>query len=376
MKILLVTGSYPPMRCGVGDYTYNLAKALRADPKNHVAVLTSYMDESSDLTDGVKVFAVIKSWKFKEILTVIRIIRDWSPDIVHIQYPTQGYKNGFLPWILPIIAFFMGKKIVQTWHEGYSWRDAPWVFFKSVIPSRLVFVRPNYKKNNLHKFMKWTLWFKSSIYIANASSIKCLKVNANEKEEIKKIYLNQQKRLILFFGFIYPAKGVELLFDIADPKCDQIIIAGEISPDDIYTKSIISLSESKTWQGKSTITGYLPALDISRLLSVADAVILPFRNNGGGPWNTSIHGAVLNGAFVITTSQTQNGYDKKSNVYYSKVDNIEQMQSALASYAGKRREYQADIDNDEWQKIALLHVELYSNQLYSNCGDSRFFVGK
>ena len=96
---------------------------------------------------------------------------------------------------------------------------------------------------------------------------------------------------------------------------------------------------------------------------MADVVILPFRGNGGGSWNTSIHGAVLNGAFVITTSRTQNGYDKKSNVYYSKVDNVNEMRAALASYSGNRREYDSGIDSDEWRNIAFLHNELYLKHL-------------
>ncbi len=72
MRILLVTGSYPPSRCGVGDYTYNLAEALHADPRINVGILTSYMGTSSGKVGGVEVFAAIKSWKFKEVLTVIK----------------------------------------------------------------------------------------------------------------------------------------------------------------------------------------------------------------------------------------------------------------------------------------------------------------
>lgn len=361
MRILLVTGSYPPMRCGVGDYTYNLAKALHADPQISVGILTSYMETSPDKVGEVEVFAVIRSWKFAEILKVIEIIRHWSPDIVHIQYPTQGYKDGFLPWFLPMIAFLLGKKVVQTWHEGFSRRDGPLLFLKSFIPSKLVFVRPDFIKENLHWMLKWAIWCKSKSVIPNASSIPLSRISAYEKEINRSKFLKSQKRLVVFFGFVYPAKGVEYLFNIANPACDQIIIAGEFSEDSAYAKSIKNLSESELWKGKATITGYLPETDVADLLSVADVVILPFRGNGGGNWNTSIHGAILNGAFVITTSKTQNGYDKKKNVYYSQVDNIEEMQTALAICAGKRREYRSDIDIDEWQNIAFLHRRLYES---------------
>src|SRR5690606_8148761 len=123
MRVLLVTGSFPPMRCGVGDYSYNLAETLADDPKIHVGVLTSITGGEMDKTDGIEIFPVTESWSLSEALKIIKIIWHWSPDIVHVQYPTQGYGKGLLPWVLPIISFLMGKKVVQTWHEGYSRRN-------------------------------------------------------------------------------------------------------------------------------------------------------------------------------------------------------------------------------------------------------------
>jgi hypothetical protein len=40
MRILLISGSLPPMRCGVGDYTASLATALGRCDDTAVAVLT------------------------------------------------------------------------------------------------------------------------------------------------------------------------------------------------------------------------------------------------------------------------------------------------------------------------------------------------
>ena len=148
-----------------------------------------------------------------------------------------------------------------------------------------------------------------------------------------------------------PHKRVELLFEIADPATDQIVIVGEMIHKGDYLNEIKRRATVESWLEKVTFTGFLPNTDVAALLTIADAVILPFRN-GGGEWNTSIHGAVLNGAFVITTSLTQNGYDKKRNVYFAKVDDVQEMRSALDTYAGVNRQYDADIDRDEWQHIA------------------------
>ena len=361
MRVLIVTGSYPPMRCGVGDYTYNLVEALAVDPEIHVGVLTSVAGGEMGKTDGIEIFPVIKRWRLAEALKVIKIIRHWSPDIVHIQHPTQGYGNGLLPWLLPMISFLMRKKVVQTWHEGYGRRNAPKLFLKSIVPSGLVFVRPQYKEI-LHPLLRWALWKKKAVLIPSASTIPRVDLGEQEKDVFKKKYLKKQKRLIVFFGFVYPHKGVELLFEIADPASDQIVIAGEIDEEGDYPHEIMRRASVESWIGKVTITGFLPAADVAALLAVADAVIFPFRT-GGGEWNTSIHGAVLNGTFVITTSLTQSGYDKKRNVYFAKVDSVQEMRSALSAYGGMRRGYDADIDRDEWRQIADEHRSLYENLL-------------
>jgi len=361
MRILLVTGSLPPMRCGVGDYSLNLAKALIAEPGIHVGVLTSTLAEDMDQNDGIEVFPVIKRWSLIEILKTVKIIKNWAPDIVHIQYPTQGYGNGLLPWVLPLIVFFMRKKVVQTWHEGHSRRIAPKLFLKSIVPGGLVFVRSQYE-NDLHPQLRWALWGKKTAFIPNASAIPRVELDEEMKVEIKKEYLKIQKRIVVFFGFVYPHKGVELLFDIADPVVDQIVIAGEVDKSGEYYQEILRRASKEEWQGKVTITGFLPSADVAVLLAVADAVIMPFRT-GGGEWNTSVHGAVLNGTFVITTSLTQCGYDKIHNVYYAKVDDIQEMKTALVNYAGSRRKYDANIDKDKWLDIAKRHHSVYKSML-------------
>ena len=196
MRVLLVTGSFPPMRCGVGDYTYNLAEALAVDPGIHVGVLTSISGGATGKSAGIEIFPVTKNWSLSEVVKVIKIILHWSPDIVHVQYPTQGYDNGLLPWVLPMISFLMGKKVVQTWHEGYSRRNAPKLFLKSIVPGGLVFVRTQYEKN-LHPHLRWALWKKKTVLIPNASAIPRVDLDEREKNILKKKYQQQFQKLIM-----------------------------------------------------------------------------------------------------------------------------------------------------------------------------------
>ena len=362
MRVLIVTGSFPPMRCGIGDYSQSLAEELAKNHNINVAILTSLTGKSRT-KNSINVFEAIKKWEIINIFSAIKVIKNWNPDIVHIQYPTQGYGRGWLPYLLPMISFLMGKKIVQTWHEVHSRRDILELVLKSIVPSRLIFVRPQYKRM-LHACLHWALWKKQTAFIPNASVIPRIELSDQTRLSVKKLYLKNQKRLVVFFGFVYPNKGVELLFEIANPASDQIVIAGGIDKDSEYAHEILELASAESWRQKVTILGFLPTYDVAALLTVADAVILPFRT-GGGEWNTSIHGAVLNGALVITTSLSQNGYDKKRNVYFAKVNDVQEMKHALETYAGNRREYNFDIYGSEWVVIAEQHYLLYKNLLLS-----------
>lgn len=333
--------------------------ALASSRQIHIGILTSVSCANAEVHEGIEMFPVINAWRLTEALKVVKVIRSWAPDIVHIQYPTQGYGGGLLPWFLPLIAFLLGKRVVQTWHEGYSRRSALQLLLKAVVPSRLVVVRPQYKEDLLPLF-RWALSRKNFLFIRSASTIPRVLLDKLESNKLRVKYLNGQKRLIVYFGFVYPNKGIEFLFEIANPDIDRIVIAGENGKAGDYGKIILEKASAAPWQGKATITGFLPPREVAELLSVADAVILPFRV-GGGEWNTSIHAAILQGSFVITTSLTRKGYDQKHNAYYAKIDNVEEMRSALGIYAGVRREYADDLDRDEWGKIAHEHCSLYKS---------------
>src|SRR6202035_2206282 len=225
---------------------------------------------------------------------------------------------------------------------------------KTLVPSGLIVVRPQYREQLERKLQK-VLKNKKIVFIRNAAAISQKNLSTQERLEIKGEYVKHQTRLIVFFGFIYRHKGAELLFDIADPELDHIVIAGQFGGEEDYCQSIREQIAESPWAGKATITGFLSTEDVAQLLAAADAVILPFRS-GGGEWNTSIHSAVLQGTFVLTTSHSSSGFDKKHNVYYAEIDNIPEMKAALNAHAGRRREYDGDIDKDEWVQIANDHL--------------------
>ena len=82
MRVMLITGSFPPMHCGVGDYTCKLAAALAERADLCVTVLTSRGAETPKA--------------FQQALGVLDAEVEWPPDTI----PEQGVRwygsgNGF-----------------------------------------------------------------------------------------------------------------------------------------------------------------------------------------------------------------------------------------------------------------------------------------
>jgi glycosyltransferase involved in cell wall biosynthesis len=361
IRVLLVTGSVPPAPCGVGDYTFKLAQSLTALGKVETAIMTGPCASAAEKGQDPLILTPVASWKLHQTGHVVRILKKWMPDVVHVQYPTQGYGRGLLPSIIPLLARFSGAKTVQTWHEGFARRDAIRLFFKISARSRQIVVRSNFF-DLVHPVLRWPIRkLGKPTLIANASAIPRANCSEEELSSAKRSLLQGQQRLIVFFGFLYPPKGAEQLFEVADPETDHIVISGPADDGSPYLEKLKLLAESAAWKGRVTFTGFVSPERASVILAAADAVVLPFRE-GSGPWNTSIHSATLNGAFVITTCTNTIGYDEKSNVYYARPDDVPDMRSALALYHGRRNSpFEPAGGIDDWQIIAQKHYEIYAD---------------
>jgi glycosyltransferase involved in cell wall biosynthesis len=357
MRILIITGSFPPMKCGVGDYTSCLAEALAKEAVD-VAVLTDIGACANASTKMYEIFPVVREWKFSAFFEIVKIIRHWKPDIVHIQYPTQGYGKSFFPFMLPPLLFFFNVKIVQTWHEYYTKGTVDWILVpKFITPGGVVAVRPNFRERMPRRY-HWLSKHKKFRFIPNASTIPAVRISDAERAEIHKRFTSSDKSLLVFFGFIYPQKGVEFLFEIADPTKHHIVFIGVINTADPYHKTILEKIEQGPWHNNVTVAGFLPDEETGKILAAADAVVLPFRN-GGGMWNTSLHAAALQGTFVLTTSSENHGYVDSENIYYAWPGDVDDMRQALNLYVGRRKSDDSMRQFATWESIAKAHIDLY-----------------
>jgi glycosyltransferase involved in cell wall biosynthesis len=364
------------MRCGVGDYTRQLARALAQDAHLTVAVLTDSKIGSNAADMTFDVLPVISSWRCAELSVIVAAIRKWAPDVVHIQYPTLGYGLEVLPSLLPLALRILGFTVVQTWHEPESLtfllrsRLIFGFFARAIVPGGLVVVRPDFREKT-HWLLRWAFFNKNFRCIPNATAVPAVTLTERERQTIRNQYARPGAYMIAYFGFLYPRKRVELLFEIIDPEDSHIVIMGDgFREDDLwrfpastfeenvrYRCHITRLAEADRWKDKVTMTGFLPGEEAARVLAAADAAVFPFLDGGIG-FNTSVHAAQAQGTFVLTTSVHRRGYESSNNIYFAGENDLQDMQQALIRFRGNR----ANVSQGSlppWRSIALLHAELY-----------------
>jgi glycosyltransferase involved in cell wall biosynthesis len=349
------------MRCGVGDYTARLAGALAAQSGVRVTVVTSSGPEGTPAVDKVAVLRQMAAWRLGDLRTLWATARAFGPDVVHVQYPTQGYGAVTGLSVLPCaVRTLLRRPVVETFHEyvprGFS-RIVGCMYAMALFASALVVVRPEYRKR-MPKPMDWLLGARPFRFIPNASAIPAISLGPGERAAIRQSIVGADRPIVAHFGFVFPHKGVARLFEIADPQRHHLLLIGDLSPTDPYHAQVLALAEGPEWKGRVTITGFVDPECAARLLAASDAAVFPFVD-GGGIWNSSLHAASDQGTFVLTTSGERRGYDAEANVYHAAPDDIDDMRKGLLSYLGSRRPPAIAAAEAEWTRIAQAHVALY-----------------
>ena len=255
----------------------------------------------------------------------------------------------------------IGLKVIQTWHEPYTVNKSHrlksflYFLFMSLGATGLVFVRQDYVgilSNTYRRIIKRI----PQVVIQNATPLPKSLLSENQGKQLRSKYLGPFRRLVVFFGFVYPDKGIELIFNIANPLTDSVVVAGALQ-DSNYVSQLISTAQINGWsESQIHFTGFLSPQDAADLLAIADAVVLPFRA-GSGEWNTSVHSALAQGTLVITTAVSPRGDEPDRNLYTAAPADIDNMRAALDRIAGRRI---SPISTEEqWKHIANSHVNFY-----------------
>lgn len=108
MRVLFLTGEYPVMQGGMGDYTRRLAQALgQLGADVHVLTHTGAGEDHLRSADGAyepTVYPILSNTRWNLWGQTRRLVEQIRPNVLHIQYQTAAYglhpAVNYLPWRL------------------------------------------------------------------------------------------------------------------------------------------------------------------------------------------------------------------------------------------------------------------------------------
>lgn len=375
MKILFISGTFPPIKCGVGDYTYMLCKELAKG--QNISVLTSKEAKLSDLNIEVKNF--ISSWKGISIIrNVVREIKKDNYDIVHFQFPTSKYvrKSICFHLLLPLILRLKGIKVVYTIHEYSNNSFISKLVRKSAIyfSNRVIVVEESFREEILkrNRFIN-----KNKLKVINIGSniAKSYATNQQIIDLRKQILLKKMcsySKIIAYFGFINEAKCFDIVLKAFGElkrigKLDSLLlIIGDFNSDKCSKSLFVDLASIISNYGIDEnifVTGYVDNDMVGDYLRVADGALLLFKN-GASVRNGSILAAQQEGLKIITSIPNEKNLKYfNNNQFFLVENNVEQIMRAIIDLQDNKMEFNNQSNVAEWSFIASEHIKLYENML-------------
>lgn len=323
LRVLLISGEYPPEVGGVGDYTQQLSDALRARGYA-VSVLTGR--KAAPAMSDPQVLRCAPGWGWRFWQSAPGLITRLAPTVVHIQYQTGAYGMhpaiDLLPWRLRRLQ--QRPAIVVTAHDlrlpyllPKADRLRRWVTtrllsdadalivtnaadaaaLRSAAPAGRELYRPPRALTN----PLWTIPIGSNIAPAPPPGY--------ERAAWRQQHgLRDDEVLIAYFGLLSRTKGVlPLLLTLArlEPRYRLLIIGGAApQPDDQrYAAEVQQLIVAQSLAERVAITGPCAPAEVSAHLLAADLVALPFTD-GASYRRGSLLAALAHARPTITTAPT------------------------------------------------------------------------
>ena len=309
LKLLMITGTWPPMRCGVGDYTSMLCDHLSRLALN-VHVLTSRPARPELHIDGhylLEVHPRVEQWNFSALRVLKSAVLEIKPDIINLQWPTAAYGRSLAINLVPMIlrTGFPKIPLVTTLHElrYFNSVNRLRVWPSLLFSQRVIIVDP------LDLGCVKQLYAPAVArcrHIPIGSNLPALSRGYDRAECRKQLGIADTDFVVGFFGFANPPKGLEVLLAALrhlkeiQPQI-KLLLLSQLSEQNSYQRRL--LHDLKT-TGLDRITvnpEYAEPRRAGEYLAAADCAALPFLD-GVSVKRGSLMACLAQGLPIITTT--------------------------------------------------------------------------
>ena len=316
MRIGLITGEYPPLHGGVGDFTREVARALAA--LNHeVAILTSARLSGSISETGIRVEAVVPNWNRSCWRALAGASRRLGLEVLNIQYEPAAY------------AMQAGINLFPWWYRRQP-RPVPVVttFHDLLVPYLFPKAGPLRRK-----IVEFLARHSQAVIVTNeedrlalsnlqppVSNLQLIPIGSNIRPALPPDFDSRRERarwgarpgdwLAAYFGFLSMSKGgltlmraIGLLVRDGLPA-RLLLIGGRTGASDPtnagYAAEVDRALGSLGLHERVAFTGYLDPARVTTALAAADVVALPYAD-GASFRRGSLMAALAHGKAVVTT---------------------------------------------------------------------------
>ncbi|MHB8845797.1 MAG: glycosyltransferase family 4 protein [Nitrospirota bacterium] len=333
MKIAMLTGSYPPDVCGVGDYTNRLTSALERQ-----GIRTEVIHDAD--------------WRLLHAGKVLKRIRSLRADLVHIQYPTVGFGAHLTPQFLSLLT-----PCIITLHEisqAHVLRRL--ALYPFSLRSRHIIITTDFDRRYAISRAPW-IRRRSSVIPVGSNIVGLDRSGERTRDDI------------VYFGMIRPERGIEEVLKLASLVKDRglpftLRLVGTPHPNaNAYFGSL-----QKRSRGLPVIWDVgLSDEKVAELLAHTRIAYMPFPD-GASERRTSLFALLGNGVPTITTkgAATPEALEHAVVISQGPQDAIAAIGRIVSDnryreeLAARARTYARHFS---WESIAIQHKELYERLL-------------
>jgi polysaccharide biosynthesis protein PslF len=319
MRVLMVTGEYPVMQGGVGDYTRRLSQALGALGADvHVLTHVDAGDVNLRLPADAgepTVYPVLAGTGWGLWSRTLGMVRQLRPAVVHIQYQSAAYglhpAVNFLPWRLHVLR---GRpRILTTFHD----LRFPYLFPKAG-PLRWQAVLALARGSDASVITN-PADYARLVRTEPASRLLPIPIGSNIRVEPGDFDRERQRArwgvgpgdwLLAYFGFLSANKGGETLVRTlaellrSGKPARLLMVGGKVGSSDptnlAYLEHVEELVRDLALADRVRWTGFTGASEVSANLLAADCAVLPYRE-GASLRHGSLMATLAHGLPIITT---------------------------------------------------------------------------
>ncbi len=310
MRLLMITGEFPPMQGGVGDYTNEIANGMAA-LGHEVTVLTSRSaaDASRSTRDAgrVSVLPIVGRWDWSSLRVVGRCVREIKPDIVSIQYQTGAYA---MHPAIDLLPRYLTHRVITTFHD----LRVPYLFPKAgpirdAVTRELARSSDGAVATNPEDYARLAAWgIKHKALIPIGSNITTtLPAGYDRASWRARLGVEPDDLLVCHFGFVNARKGCDTLLHaiISVPRAKLLMMGGETGASDptnvAYHAQIKSLIADLGLADRVRWTGFTPPEVVTANFRAADLCVLPYIQ-GASYQHGTLMAALAHGVPIITTT--------------------------------------------------------------------------